>query len=212
MRKAIDFSPCAPLLLILGSVGCAQPAPPVQDLGEFSQSSQVLPYVIAEPAAQFFANISPYCGKAYLGKIVADQPASNAPDPFEGKPLVMHVRSCENRNAPTQEIRIPFHVGGDRSRTWVVTRTLNGLRLKHDHRHEDGSSDAMTMYGGETVSSGAATRQEFPVDAESVSLFQREGRSASSARPRRATASTATASASPPSWCAPCSATTSPTG
>ena len=33
----------------------------------------------------------------------------------------MHVRSC----TPT-EIRVPFHVGEDRSRTWVITRTDGG--------------------------------------------------------------------------------------
>ena len=48
----------------------------------------------------------------------------------------MHVRECSE-----DAIRIPFHVGEDRSRTWVVTRTANGLRLKHDHRHEDGSEE-----------------------------------------------------------------------
>jgi hypothetical protein len=57
----------------------------------------------------------------------------------------MHVRTC-SENA----LRIPFHVGDDHSRTWVITRTENGLRLKHDHRHEDGSEDAVTQYGGDS--------------------------------------------------------------
>ncbi len=59
--------------------------------------------------------------------------------------LVMHVRQC----GPS-EIRIPFHVGENRSRTWVLTRTADGVRLKHDHRHEDGSEDRVTQYGGDT--------------------------------------------------------------
>ena len=54
-----------------------------------------------------------------------------------------------------------------------------GLRLKHDHRHADGSPDPVTMYGGESRSAGTAVRQEFPVDAESVALFEREGLEAS---------------------------------
>jgi hypothetical protein len=61
----------------------------------------------------------------------------------------------------------------------VITRTATGLRLKHDHRHPDGSADALTMYGGDSVAPGEAGRQEFPVDAESVALFRREGSSAS---------------------------------
>ena len=97
-----------------------------------------------------------------------------ADDDFVGKPLVMHVRHCS-----PSEIRIPFYVGDDRSRTWVLTRTATGIRLQHDHRHEDGSSDVLTMYGGETAGPGTATRQEFPVDAESVALFTREGRQVS---------------------------------
>src|SRR5690606_1468255 len=80
---------------------------------------------------------------------------------------------------PARELRVPFHVGDDRSRTWVLTRVGPGLRLKHDHRHEDGSDDAVTMYGGESVVAGTAQRQEFPVDAESVALFEREGLAAS---------------------------------
>ncbi|MCH6483007.1 hypothetical protein MMG85_05450 [Pseudoxanthomonas sp. LH2527] len=128
------------------------------------------------PADAFLAALAQHCGKAYAGRITANQPASTAPDPFEGKTLVMHVRGCD---APTQEIRVPFHVGDDHSRTWVLTRTAAGLRLKHDHRHEDGSPDAVTMYGGDTADAGTAQRQAFPVDAESVAMFQREGLAAS---------------------------------
>lgn len=80
----------------------------------------------------------------------------------------MHVRSCSK-----DTIRIPLHVGTDRSRTWVVTRTARGLRLKHDHRHEDGSEDVMTQYGGDTVSAGSASRQDFPADAYSKDLGAR---------------------------------------
>lgn len=86
--------------------------------------------------------------------------------------MVMHVRSCT-----AYAIRIPFHVGTadggwDRSRTWVISRTAAGLRLKHDHRHEDGSADAVTMYGGDSAGGGTAARQEFLVDAESIASFR----------------------------------------
>ena len=128
------------------------------------------------PADAFLAALATQCGKAYAGRITANQPASTTPDAFEGKALVMHVRGCDD---PAREIRVPFHVGDDHSRTWVVTRTAAGLRLKHDHRHEDGSPDAVTMYGGDTVDAGTAQRQAFPVDAESVAMFKREGLNAS---------------------------------
>ena len=128
------------------------------------------------PADTFLAAIATHCGKAYAGRIVANEPRTATPDAFEGKPLVMHVRGCD---APTQELRIPFHVGDDHSRTWVLTRTATGLRLKHDHRHADGSADAVTLYGGDTAESGSPQRQVFPVDAESRAMFEREGLNAS---------------------------------
>lgn len=166
-----------PVAMLVASLiaGCAQGSTASQP-GE-SSASEIIPHVVADkPSSQFLANLVPYCGKAYAGRIVADQPKSNTPDPFEGKSLVMHVSGCED---PYREIRIPFHVGDDRSRTWVITRTATGLRLKHDHRHQDGSPDTLTMYGGDTVAPGSVRRQEFPADAESRQLFQREGRAAS---------------------------------
>jgi hypothetical protein len=35
-------------------------------------------------------------------------------------------------------------------------QTDTGLRLKHDHRHLDGSEDKVTMYGGDTRNTGTA--------------------------------------------------------
>ena len=123
------------------------------------------------PADAFLARLQAHCGKAFEGRVVTADPADAA---FAGQRLVMHVRDCSK-----DEVRIPFHVGPDRSRTWVVTRTATGLRLKHDHRHEDGSPDTLTMYGGDSRAPGTAVRQEFPADAESVALFTRERRSVS---------------------------------
>ena len=96
-----------------------------------------------QPRDAFMARVSIHCGQAFAGRIVANEPPQ-PDDPFAGKALVMHVREC----APGV-LKIPFHVGDDHSRTWVLTRTPEGLRLKHDHRHEDGSEDAVTQYGGD---------------------------------------------------------------
>lgn len=128
----------------------------------------------AAPADDFLVALHTLCGKAYAGRIVANEPPPTTPDPFEGQTLVMHVRECGDG-----VLRIPFHVGADRSRTWVLTRTETGLRLKHDHRHEDGSDDAVTMYGGDTAEAGSARRQTFPVDAESIANFTANGLTAS---------------------------------
>ncbi len=124
------------------------------------------------PADAFLAQVAALCGQAFEGRIAS--PAVPADESFAGKRLVMHVRGCEEGR-----LRIPFHVGEDRSRTWVVTRTDAGLRLKHDHRHEDGGEDKLTQYGGDTVAPGTSARQEFPADAFSRDLFTRTGRAVS---------------------------------
>ncbi|MBU6212513.1 MAG: beta-lactamase family protein [Gammaproteobacteria bacterium] len=124
-----------------------------------------------EAAAAFFNGVKRLCGKTFEGKIVVDQPSPTADDPFVGKRLLMHVRDCGAR-----ELRIPFIVGEDRSRTWIVSRTEAGLRLKHDHRHADGTPDDLTMYGGDTLSVGTVRRQSFPSDAETVALFTKHDR------------------------------------
>jgi hypothetical protein len=124
------------------------------------------------PQDAFFQRLSSLCGKAFAGRVAS--PPVEADASFAGKRLVMHVRECS-----ANEIRIPFHVGEDRSRTWVVTRTGAGLRLKHDHRHEDGSEDALTQYGGDTGAEGIPERQEFPADQFSKDMFIRQDRAVS---------------------------------
>ncbi|MFC3550277.1 hypothetical protein ACFOLC_04540 [Lysobacter cavernae] len=164
-----------PLALLLALNACS--STPATTAGEGLPSS--IPHAadgsaLTSPANAFFQNVAALCGHAYAGRIVADTPAPTTADPFAGKPLVMHVRECDK-----DVIRIPFFVGDDRSRTWLLRRTADGLRLKHDHRHQDGSEDAVTMYGGDSAAPGSARRQEFPVDAESKAMFDREGRSVS---------------------------------
>lgn len=135
-------------------------------------ASSTLAPTLTAPAGSardaFFERLTMLCGHAFEGRITADEPTASAADPFHGQRLVMHVRECS-----AQEIRIPFHVGGDRSRTWVVSRTGTGLRLKHDHRLLDGSEDPITQYGGDTADEGTASRQTFPADAESKAMFSR---------------------------------------
>lgn len=125
------------------------------------------------PAAEFLSAIASMCGEAYGGRITANEPAQPN-DAFEGRPLVMHVRTCE-----PDRVLVPFHVGDDRSRTWVLTLHGDRIRLKHDHRHEDGTEDELTQYGGDSTTPGSATRQEFPVDRFSIDLFTRTDRTVS---------------------------------
>lgn len=140
----------------------------------FSSMALVSPTKAMEsPAAQdaFFANLSTLCGQRFEGKVINPGPTDGD---FAGKRLLMHVRDCD-----ANEIRIPFWVGEDHSRTWFITRTENGLRLKHDHRDPDGTTHTLHWYGGETTQEGSPKRQEFPVDQESIALFTANDSSAS---------------------------------
>ena len=123
------------------------------------------PSIAQTPASQdaFMASLAALCGQRFEGRVVTTDAADAE---FASQRLLMHVRDCS-----ADEVRIPFTVGADRSRTWVVTRTDAGLRLKHDHRHDDGSTHVLHWYGGDTANAGTAERQEFPVDAESIALF-----------------------------------------
>ncbi len=121
----------------------------------------------ATVGADLFDRVSELCGQAFEGRVVSEDPRDAD---WASQVLTMHVRECS-----PSEIRIPLHVGEDRSRTWVITREAAGLQLKHDHRHEDGSEDVLTQYGGMTVTPPTEARAEFPADQFSRVLFDREG-------------------------------------
>ncbi len=176
-RPILALAFTAPLALLSA---CGQPAD--EDPAEGAATSE---------QDAFFSALSTHCGKAYAGRLVSED-AVDAD--FADAAMVMHVADCSD-----ERIAIPFHVQlanedgelkWDRSRTWLITRvavphmsgegeTPIGLRLKHDHRHEDGESDAVTMYGGDTASEGTQDAQDFPVDDFSIEMFEREGLSAS---------------------------------
>lgn len=123
--------------------------------------------------ASLIEGLSALCGQSFAGTITSPPVALDAD--FAGRDLVMHVRECFDN-----EVRVPFHVGDDHSRTWLITRLEDGrLRLKHDHRHSDGSEDVLTQYGGETVAPPEGARAEFAVDTFSQELFLREDRAVS---------------------------------
>ncbi len=113
-------------------------------------------------AQHFWNSLQELCGKTFEGTL--ELPEND--EQFGGKKLVMHVRSCSEN-----VIKIPFFVGDDKSRTWVFTIKDDRITLKHDHRHEDGSADEITMYGGTTTNSGQETIQLFPADEETTNLI-----------------------------------------
>jgi hypothetical protein len=151
--------PASPVVcLYLAAVllaGCATAPPATRQFGP-------------DPPGAFYQSLRALCGQAFAGRLVSTDPQDAE---LAGQPFVMHVRGCD-----PQQLNVPFHIGENRSRTWVITRSEAGLALKHDHRHEDGSSDETTNYGGTTTTPGTPLRQEFPADADSKALFAQIGR------------------------------------
>ena len=110
---------------------------------------------------QFFENLKTLCGNSYAGEVVHPE---EAPEGFRDLP-VAHFTVCEGN-----EIRIPFHVGDNESRTWILTMEGNRLLFKHDHRHPDGTPEDMTNYGGWASDEGDMLKQRFPADEETIAM------------------------------------------
>ncbi len=68
-------------------------------------------------------------------------------------------------------IQVPFMVGDDTSRTWMLTKIGDSVELKHDHRHKDGTPDDLTNYGGVDSHQWLATQLIFPADEETAILL-----------------------------------------
>ncbi len=111
----------------------------------------------------FFDNLKKLCGHSFIGDTVFPEDPSHD---FADKALIIKVAECSEN-----QIKVPFQVGTDKSRTWVFTLTPSGLELKHDHRHADGTPDKITMYGGLSNKSGSALAQHFPADAYTAKLI-----------------------------------------
>lgn len=122
----------------------------------------------AQNAPNLFDQLSAFCGMTFAGEMTSDDPRDAA---FASVPLAIEVRECSQ-----SQLRIPFHVGDDRSRTYVITRVGDGrLQFKHDHRHRDGEPDPISMYGGVSDGPAGLDRVDFPADLETKALFDRAG-------------------------------------
>jgi hypothetical protein len=111
----------------------------------------------------FWTNVQALCGRSYRASEVK---APEGDTTFLGKEIVVHVRICAGNN-----MIMHLHVGDNRSRTWILSKTSEGILLKHDHRHPDGAEDAITQYGGWTTNRGSASRQFFPADEETTDMI-----------------------------------------
>lgn len=114
--------------------------------------------------AAFFASLTSLCGTMFEGETVYPEDPNHE---LAGAELLMTVTDCNE-----QEIRIPFQVDDDKSRTWVITYSDDELRLKHDHRYADGTPHSLTNYGGiADREKGTSEAQYFAADTETSEML-----------------------------------------
>jgi hypothetical protein len=119
--------------------------------------------MISSGERAFLNKLASFCGQSFRGQEVYVQPGRES---WAGKDLVMHVVVCEEN-----QVHIPFHIDDDHSRTWMFLVEDGRLRFRHDHRHEDGTPEEQTLYGGYSDGSGDEYRQFFPADGYTIELL-----------------------------------------
>lgn len=148
----------ATVLLATAAVSMAACAP--DDTA--SDTAATATMAAASPQDAFWTRLQALCEAAAPGELL-QAPDEQIPP---GAALVVHFWECGEG-----ELRFPLHVNDNRSRTWVFIRHDDHLELRHDHRHEDGTEDAISQYGGDAPRPGLAERQIFPADAHTASIL-----------------------------------------
>jgi len=125
---------------------------------------EALEAAVYETQKAFLDNLASLCGNSFRGKETFMAPGRES---WAHRDFVMHVTLCED-----DRVHIPFHLDEDRSRTWMFFFEERGLRFRHDHRHEDGSPEDLTLYGGYADGHGTEFFQKFPADEYTVDLLE----------------------------------------
>lgn len=145
-------------LLVAVGIACESPAPP----GE--SDSAAAPGALSSEGEAFWAALTTHCGQAYAGRLADATPYYSAS--LGGRAPVIHFLRCSDTL-----MHVAFHLDDDRSRNWILTRAGGTIRLKHDHRLEDGTEDSITQYGGDAPRPGLPTRQIFQADSHTATIL-----------------------------------------
>jgi hypothetical protein len=159
MTTSAKWAAALILVVPLASSCGAGASPPAGAAADGSAASREL----APEQEAFWAALQAHCGNAYRGSL-SDATAHYA-GAVSGE-AIMHFMDCAD-----DRIHIPFHLGDNRSRNWILTRVGGTIRLKHDHRHADGTEEEISQYGGDAPVPGLARRQIFPADAHTASML-----------------------------------------
>lgn len=163
MTRMLRWAKAPTMVTVLAVIaGCSGEAPPA-DVAESAPPAEALSTPAPEQLA-FWDRFLPHCGMAYRGQI-SDVTPYYAPG-LEGRDIVMHVVSCTD-----EALHIAMHLDDNRSRNWIITQVGGTIRLKHDHRNEDGTEEEITQYGGDAPRPGLSHRQIFPADSHTASIL-----------------------------------------
>lgn len=128
------------------------------------EETDITPQINAEtPQEEFFANMFEHCGETFSGEATFPEDDSHE---LVGENLVATIQTCTE-----EEIQIALAADGDQSRTWVLTRTDEGLRLRHDHINSEGTPSDTTGYGGYATDDGTSTQQYFAADDSTAQMI-----------------------------------------
>lgn len=109
-----------------------------------------------------FDSLAELDGKSFGGRMVYP----DKPDHEMNQPMKITVQVVSE-----DEIRVPFAVGENQSRTWIIRRSADGVSLKHDHRHSDGTPEELTNYGGVDTAQLLGRQLVFPADDETKAML-----------------------------------------
>ncbi len=119
----------------------------------------------AQTHSEFYSELQSRKGKVFYGKVTYMLDTLTKND-FWGKPLQFSISEVNG------ELRMPFAVGDNRSRTWILKKHISSLELKHDHRHEGGIPDSISNYGGTSDKELSSNlKQYFPADKFTAGLI-----------------------------------------
>ncbi|TVR53298.1 MAG: hypothetical protein EA421_11530 [Gemmatimonadales bacterium] len=125
-------------------------------LNSCAPTDETAPVALDPLAAQraFFEEMSSLCGQTFGGRTIL---AEESDTTFEPARLYFTVENCGD-----DELRMPFVVGDDDSRTWILSMEEGGLTFVHEHLRPDGTPYENSGFGGRASGEGSDVFQHFP--------------------------------------------------
>lgn len=149
-------------MLVISITSCTEADGPDTSF-EYAPEQAAADMQLSPEQALFWENIQEHCGNAYRGRLADATPFYQT---FDAERIVIHVRNCTDTLT-----HISLHIDDNHSRNLMLTKVNGTLRLKHDHRNQDGTEEEITQYGGDASVPGLETRQIFEADEHTADIL-----------------------------------------